>query len=243
MRGAAILIGSVLAMALAACNADAQEGTAETARRDFQVGQFQSISLTGSPDVIVTVGGAPSVRAEGDHRMVERLDIRVENGDLKIGYREGSNWSFGFTRDRHVTIHVTVPALAAATLTGSGDLRVDRVQGDRFVGTVTGSGDLAVAQLRAGEAVFTLTGSGGIQAVGGAQRSHVELAGSGDIDLGRFEIRDATVSLHGSGDVRAKAMEVARVTLMGSGDIAITGPARCQIDKRGSGDVTCGDQG
>jgi hypothetical protein len=240
MRGTAMLIGSALAMALAACSAGAKEGARETARRDFQVGQFQSISLTGSPDVVVTVGGAPSVRAEGDSRLVERLEITVENGDLRIGYRESSSWNFGFSSDRNVTIHVTVPSLAAATLTGSGEMRVDRVQGERFAGTVTGSGDLHVGQLRAAETAFSVTGSGAIQAAGTAQRSNIELAGSGDINLGNLEIRDATVSVHGSGDVTAKAMEAARVTLMGSGDVAITGPARCQIEKRGSGDVRCG---
>lgn len=244
MHGAAILIGSVLATALAACSAGAREGGGgETARRDFQVGQFQSISLTGSPDVVVTVDGAPSVRAEGDSRLVERLDIRVENGDLRIGYREGSSWSFGFSSDRRVTIHVTVPTLAAATLTGSGDIRVDRVEGERFVGSVAGSGDLHVGQLRTAEAVFSLTGSGAIKAAGAAERSNVELTGSGDVDLGALEIRDATVSVHGSGDVTAKAMQSARVMLMGSGGVAITGPARCQVEKRGSGDVRCGAQG
>lgn len=242
MRAAAILAASILAMAVAGCNARGHESEARTAQRTFPVGPFQSVSLTGSPDVIVTVGGAPSVRAEGDARLVERLEIRVENGDLKIGYRESNSWSFGFSRDRNVTIHVTVPALAAATLTGSGDMRVDRVQGERFIGTVTGSGDLEVGQLRTGEAVFNLTGSGGIRAAGAAERGHVELQGSGDIELGGLEIRDATVSLHGSGDVTAKAMQAARVTLMGSGDVAITGPARCQIDKRGSGDVHCATQ-
>ncbi|HEX8215904.1 MAG TPA: head GIN domain-containing protein [Allosphingosinicella sp.] len=245
MRGIFILTASALSLALAACSAGAREsdGEARTASRDFQVGAFRSVSLTGSPDVVVTVGGTPSVRAEGDARLVERLDIRVEDGDLKIGYRERNSWSFGFHRDRHVTIHVTVPALAAATLTGSGDMRVDRVQGDRFVATVTGSGDLEVGQLRAAEAVFTLTGSGAIRARGSAQRSHVELAGSGDVDLAGLEIRDAVVSLHGSGDVSANATGAARVTLMGSGDVSITGPARCQIEKRGSGEVHCAAQG
>jgi hypothetical protein len=245
MRGIYILAASAIGLALAACSAGAREGDGEqrTARRDFQVGEFRSVSLTGSPDVVVTVGGAASVRAEGDARLVERLEIRVEDGDLKIGYRERSGWSFGFHHDRNVTIHVTVPALAAATLTGSGDMRVDRVQGERFVGTVTGSGDLQVGRLQTAEAVFTLTGSGGIRAAGTAQRSHVELAGSGDVNLGGLEIRDAVVALHGSGDIIANATGAARVTLMGSGDVAITGPARCQIDKRGSGEVSCAAQG
>lgn len=244
MRGIFILTASALGLALAACSAGAREGEDEprTARRDFQVAEFRSVSLTGSPDVVVAVGGAPSVRAEGDARLVERLEIRVEDGDLKIGFRESNSWNFGFSRDRHVTVHVTVPALAAATLTGSGDMRVDRVQGDRFAATVTGSGDLEIAQLRAGEAVFSLTGSGAIRARGTAQRSHVELAGSGDVDLAALEIRDAVVSVHGSGDVTANATGAARVTLMGSGDVSITGAARCQIDKRGSGDVRCAAQ-
>lgn len=243
MRKAAIVAISVLAGAVSGCQAGAQESEGRSARRDFRVGAFQSISLTGSPDVIVTVGGAPSVRAEGDARLVERLDIRTEDGDLKIGVREGSSWSFGFSRDRGVTVHVTVPALQAATVTGSGDIRVDRIQGERFVGTVTGSGDLEVAQMRAGEAVFSLIGSGAIRAAGAAERSHVELQGSGDVDLGALEIREAVVALHGSGDVTARATGAARVTLLGSGDVAITGPARCQIDKRGSGDVHCGARG
>lgn len=239
MRGAAILSASVLA--LAGCNAGAGDGgSGETARRDFRIGPFQSVSLTGSPNVIVTVGGAPSVRAEGDSRLLERLDVRTEGGDLKIGYREASSWSLGFGHDRSVTVHVTVPALAAASLTGSGDMRVDRVQGERFVATVTGSGDLDIGRLRAGEAVFSLTGSGGIRAVGAARRSRIELAGSGDVALGDLEIRSAVVSLRGSGDVTARAMETAQVTLMGSGDVEVTGPARCQVDKRGSGDVRCG---
>lgn len=245
MRGDGMTAVSLLAMALAACSAGAQEGEARgrTAQRSFQVAPFQSISLTGSPEVVVTVGAAPSVRAEGDARRVERLDIRVEGGELRIGYRHDSSWSFGFGRRRGVTIHVTVPSLAAATITGSGDMRVDRVQGDRFVGTVTGSGDLAVGQVQTGEAVFSVTGSGGIRAAGRAQRSHVELMGSGDVELGALEVRDATVSAHGSGNVTARAMESARVTLMGSGDVAITGPARCRVEKRGSGDVRCGAQG
>jgi hypothetical protein len=241
MRNAAILLASVLGMAAAGCSAGAHEGQGggATARRNFPVGAFQSVSLTGSPDVIVTVGGQPSVRAEGDARLVERLEIVVENGDLKIRMRDSSGWHFGFSHDRGVTVHVTVPALAAATLTGSGDIRIDRVQGERFAGTVTGSGDLAVQQMRANEAAFTVTGSGGITAAGAAQRTNIQLTGSGDIRLGALETRNTTVSLQGSGDVAAKAMDTAEVHLMGSGDVAISGTARCSIDKRGSGDVRC----
>jgi hypothetical protein len=79
----ALILGS--ALMLGACNisADAQEapgGGGGTAKRDFQVGAFDKVSLAGSHNVVVTVGGAPSVRAEGDPKVLDRLDIRVDGG-------------------------------------------------------------------------------------------------------------------------------------------------------------------
>jgi hypothetical protein len=178
MRYGAMLMASALAAAVAACSAGAQEGERPTAQRDFRVGPFHSISLTGSPDVIVTVGGPYSVRAEGDARMVERLEIAAENGDLRIGYRESSGWGFPFGSRGGTAIHITLPALQGATITGSGDIRVNQVRGDRFAATVTGSGDLEIERLETGEAAFAVTGSGAIRAAtGSAQRANIQLQG------------------------------------------------------------------
>ncbi|HEY0011505.1 MAG TPA: head GIN domain-containing protein [Allosphingosinicella sp.] len=245
MRGAAILTASMLCLAVTGCSAGAQgndqarQQARPSARRDFQVGQFQSLSLTGPSDVVVVVGGAPSVRAEGDAEMIERLEIAVVNGDLQIGFKDGSSFRSVFRSDRGVTVHVTVPSLAAANLTGSGDVRIDRVQGERFAGNLSGSGDIEIGQLRVGEAAFNLAGSGSIRAAGAAQRAALSLAGSGDMDLSRLESRNLAVSLMGSGDVNARATETAQVSLMGPGDVTVAGPARCRIEHRGPGNVRC----
>src|SRR5688572_21923064 len=105
MRGA-ILIPVLM---LGACSmGEASESKGEAGTRNFQVGAFDKISLLGSPNVIVTVGGAPSVRAEGDTRLLEKLEVKVENGTLQVGYKKG-NWSFGWRKDHGpVTVHVSV---------------------------------------------------------------------------------------------------------------------------------------
>src|SRR6185503_2280004 len=145
------------------CGAGARSGEGEAhARRDFQVGAFDRINLAGSPDVIVAVGGRPSVRAEGDAETIERLEIAAENGELRIGMRPGggSGW---FGHHRGVTVHVTVPSLQAASIGGSGDIHIDRVEGPRFAAQIGGSGGLDVANLRVAEASFAVRGSGGIR--------------------------------------------------------------------------------
>lgn len=238
----ALLIGTV--MLAAACNAGAQNGgqsgqastpSGGAATRNFQVAAFDKLSLSGSPDVVVAVGGQPSVRAEGNAADLDRLEIGVVDGELRIGLRPGS-----WTMHRGITVHVTVPALQAATLAGSGDITIDRVQGSAFAATVGGSGALDVGQLRVGNASFNLTGSGDIRAAGGARRANAALNGSGDLHLDGFETADATVSLVGSGGVALRATGTAAVQLTGSGDVNITGGARCTIAKTGSGEINCG---
>jgi len=241
---AALLLTS--ALALAACHhgdrdRDGKEGDHRVIQRGFQVGTFDRVALGGSHDVIVTVGGAPSVRAEGDAEAIDRLEIEVRNGELRIGSKKDGDWSFGFSHDRpRVTIHVTAPALAAASIGGSGDMRIDKVEGQSFAGSIAGSGDMDVAALRVGHADFSIAGSGGITTKGAAQTSNISIAGSGDIDAGGLESKTATISVMGSGDVHANATGTADVSVMGSGDVTVSGPAKCTIHKMGSGDVHCG---
>ena len=86
------LLVLVSALAVAACSAgnaqraEGDSGSRAQASRDFQAGAFDRIQLTGSPDLVVTVGGQPSIRAEGDAEMLERLEIVAENGQLRIAF-------------------------------------------------------------------------------------------------------------------------------------------------------------
>lgn len=232
--GAALLVG--------ACSGGHAEERDEgrTVQRDFPVGAFEQIALEGSHDVIVTVGGAPSVRAEGSERALERLEVVVENGQLHIRSRNRGNW---LTSGRHggsATLHVTVPSLTHAAVAGSGELRIDRIAGRSFDGFLAGSGDLAIAQMQVESASFDVAGSGNVRAAGTAGRTHISIAGSGDADLSGLQSRTAEATVHGSGDVRLHATESVDANVSGSGDITVTGGARCSIDKHGSGEVRCG---
>ena len=237
------------ALALAACSRggahDGRDGddftpSGKHGSRAFQVGGFDKIALRGPHDVIVTVGGAASVRAEGDTAMLERMEINVEGGELVIGSKRRNGWSWGGRGEKpKVVVHVTVPALAAASIEGSGDIRIDKVEGERFGGAIGGSGDLTIGSVRVRDADFSIAGSGGISARGTAERADISIAGSGDVDAGELLARTAKVSVMGSGDVRANASESAHVSVMGSGDVTMTGTAKCTVSKMGSGDVTC----
>lgn len=234
-------------LALAGCNmADAREGEEAVAsgsgtKRSFDVAAFDSVSLGGQHNVIVSVGPAPSVRAEGDPKALDRLEIKVRDGDLHIGQKDDRNFSLRLRRDRPaLTVYVTAPALKAAAIGGSGDMTIDKVEGKSFDAAIGGSGNLQVGTLQVEQASFSIGGSGSMRAAGSAGEADISIAGSGDVDLTALEARSADISVAGSGNVRLRATESADVSVVGSGDVAVDGPAKCSVSKMGSGDVRCG---
>lgn len=226
----AMMLGS------AACGTgNAVEGSGSGGSREYQVGTFDRVELGGHYDVRVTVGGAPSVRAEGDEAELERLEIAVVDGGLRIGSKPGSWTSTGRT-----VVHVTTPGLKAVDVAGSGTMEVGAFRTQRFQGEVAGSGNLVMKGLESEEASFDIAGSGNIRAAGRARAIDLDIAGSGDGQFGEFQAQDARVSMAGSGDAQVSASGTAAVSIVGSGNVGVTGGARCTVEKVGSGDVRCG---
>lgn len=227
------MIRSALTVAIAA--AASSVGAAE---RSFPVGNFDQIGLGGSPEVTVTTGKAASVRAFGDQRALDRLEIRVEGGKLSIGSKRGINWatwnSFGKVR-----IAVTVPMLRGVEVGGSGTVLVDRVKVPAFSVEIGGSGSVRIASLDTGKASFEVGGSGNVEAAGRCDSAQASIAGSGAVRIGGLRCQTLSVDVAGSGNVGAYATRSASVSIAGSGDVRVAGGARCAVSKHGSGSVDC----
>ena len=199
--------------------------------RTYDVEDFNSIRCTGPHDVIVRTGIAAAVRAEGEDDALDALDVLAEDGMLTIGGGR-SRGLFG-PRQGPVTIHVDVPSLRRAALAGSGDMKIDAVEGETFKAAVAGSGGLQVERLAVERAKFSLAGSGSVLASGRADRARASIAGSGSANLAGLESRTAKVSIAGSGNVQAHASETAKVMVAGSGNVRIVGGARCKVHPDG----------
>jgi hypothetical protein len=247
MKRSAIILGSVLLLGACGFSAGAKDGketsgtatSGEQIRRNYQVAGFDRVALAGPHNVIVTVGGAASVRAEGDSKLIERLEITVKDGELRIGEKDRSGFSWSSNNRQALTIYVTAPSLRSAAVAGSGDLKVDKVEGKTFAAAIGGSGNIDLPSMKVEEASFAIGGSGNIKAVGTAATSAASIGGSGDLDLAGFETRQTKVSIAGSGNVTARATEAADINIVGSGDVTLAGGAKCTISKMGSGEARC----
>jgi hypothetical protein len=226
-------------LVIALCGAAAVAVPAWAATRSFTVTGFEKVASAGSFDVIVTTGKGVSVRAEGEEKALDRLEIKVEDRTLKIGTKSRS-WSWGDSDMDKVRVYVTAPAITGAALAGSGDMRIDRLTGADAKLRVAGSGDLTVANVNAGAVGVSVAGSGNVAAVGKCTSVAVSVAGSGDVTMPDLKCETITAKVAGSGNVSGYATKAGTVSVAGSGDVRIGGGAKCKVSKVGSGDVVCG---
>lgn len=217
---------------------------ASAATRGYQVTDFTTLRVAGPFTVRVHTGGAPMVRATGPQAKIDRLAVEQHGDVLEIkpvrtqGWGQALEWS----KDELV-VEVSVHALAAASLTGSGDVTIDRARGDALALGLSGSGDLAAGDVQVRQLKLAATGSGDLTAAGRTQTVAATLNGSGDVHGDKLLADTASVNLVGSGDVAIGARRSAAVSIAGSGDVTVTGGARCTVTRAGSGDVSCAGGG
>src|SRR4051794_1033591 len=109
------------------------------AEREFEIGEFHRLEVSGPFDVEVETGGQPSLSATGPEWALDNLGVEHEGDRLFVGC-DGD-------MDGSVRVIITVPALAAVRMSGSGDVSIDRVKGDQFECSSSGSGDISVDEI------------------------------------------------------------------------------------------------
>ncbi|UZK64991.1 head GIN domain-containing protein [Sphingomonas sp. M1-B02] len=235
-----LLIAAILP--LAACQSSwEKEGQAAEVRgsgatRSFAASGFTGIALQGSDDVDVKIGATFSVTAEGAPETLDQLDIRIVDGTLRVGRKQSEGKEVD--DDKGARVHVVMPRLTSASVGGSGDLSVDKAEGE-FSGAVAGSGNLRIGQLSAGAATLSVAGSGDLNVSGTTSKLSASIAGSGDIDAKGLTATSADISIAGSGNLSGTVRGPASISILGSGDVELGGGARCSTSALGTGEARC----
>lgn len=192
------------------------EGSGVPATESRDVAPFAAVDLAGSNNVTIHVGGEQAVVVSADDNLVRHVTTRVEGGKLVIGTTSGS-----FTTKTPMNVDVTVPALHAVTLSGSGTVVADGIDAKRMT--------------------VALPGSGILRASGTATTLAVDHGGSGDAQLEGLVASDVRAVLGGSGRIVVTATKTLDATVTGSGAIFYRGdPAQVTTSVTGSGVVMRG---
>ena len=185
-------------------------GTVRTEARP--VSGFTGVTVGGSLDVDITIGGATKVEVIADDNLLPIIRTEVKGDQLVIDARDS------YSTRSDVLVRITVPRLAALSVSGAADGVVRGVAGDA----------LALA----------VSGSGSIKASGQTRRLSAQVSGSGDLHARDLRADTASASVSGSGDVDLTVRETLAASVSGSGSIDYWGkPGNVVRNISGSGTI------
>lgn len=203
-------------------------GVSGTAHRS--VAPFDRIEVGGDLDVEIDVGSDTRVTLTGDDNLLPIVETEVRGGTLHVRPEEKISPRVG------ISVTITTPSLEAASIGGSGDIRIRGVRSEAFEAGVHGSGSMNAAGAF-GDLVAAVSGSGELKMTGTAETVDAGVSGSGEIDLLAVQARAARVHVSGSGDATVHAVESLDARVSGSGGVRYAGAPSVRSHVSGSGRV------
>lgn len=205
------------------------------AEKAYDVSDFSRVDVSTGGTLVIESGDEPGFRVEGEDNIIERLEVKVVNGELRIGFEKSASYRL----TKPLKMHATARALDGIEISGSCDVRADRMDGDDLDIEIAGSGDVVVDGLSGERLDVEISGSGDIELVeGSVDAQSVEIAGSGDYDGSRIVTRSTEVSIAGSGIARVNATDSLAASIAGSGSIMYDGdPGSVSTSVAGSGSI------
>ena len=214
----ALLIGGlVIGAAVYGGDDESTDGSGVPAAETRSTPAFSAVHLSGTNEVRITVGPRRSVVVHADDNLVDQVSTTVEAGVLNVS-EQGS-----FTASSPMYVDVSVPALDAVTLTGTGAVSVQGIDTDLL------------------RVELPETGTGAVTATGSVRRLNARLGGTGDLQLSQLRADEADVTLSGTGRIETQVTGTLRATLSGDGAILYSGnPASVVENVTGTGAILPG---
>ena len=211
-------------------------GSGRIVEEKRDISGFAAIRISGPVNVELRASSVDSVVVKGDDNLLALITTRILTGErpvLEIGMRPATI----VRPTRAPTVIVEFRKIEDIAMSGSGNVRAERITGERFALSSAGSGDARITELETRQFAAVLAGSGDLLVGGNADEQAYRLDGSGDVNAAKLHGRRVKVAIAGSGDAIVHATEALDASVQGSGDVIYIGSPRVTQRVEGSGEV------
>lgn len=219
------------------------------------LGYFHSVHLGIRAEVHIKQSsgeGKSTVELKADEELKEAIEVKVDNGVLKIKLKEDASRKIKKeVCNRPIAINLTMSEVKEIEISGSGDVHgVGKLKSDDLKIQINGNGDVTFDDISPNGLNVAVFGSGDVSVHGNGKvkKGKIDIHGSGDVCTGDNVVSVMDINIMGSGDVNTSCSDELSISIMGSGDVNYSGTPKLKLNTSGSGEVNscdrsdCGDK-
>ena len=188
--------------------------TTNVVEESRDVGGFYEVELRGVGNLSIEQTGSESLTVEAEEGVLPKLTTEVVKDRLVIGPKPGTT----VQTTKPINYKLTVEALDALEVSGSGDVEAEDISTDR----------LAV----------TIGGAGNVKAGGEADKQEIDISGSGAYRAENLNSREAKIGVSGAGSAIVNVSEELDADVSGVGSVEYIGDPTVKRDASGAGRVS-----
>ena len=203
VAAAGLLIGLLAFVAIApGSNQALAQGEQKTLTTPME--PFTSIQINGGGSATLTFGPESSVTIEGNSLVVDRLDAKVENGELILG----SMLTVATAEVSDLTYTIVTPSISAIHLAGTISLDVPSLpaQDSLELGLTTGA-DVTIDGMQVGSVTGKLDLLSNAHLSGSADTMQLEVNNGSTLDAAGLQVGSADLVLNGMAEATVRVTD------------------------------------
>ncbi len=184
-----------------------------------EIVDVQNIDLTAPAQVFITQGDIETLEIETDDNLAPHFISTVENGTLKLGWRDGA-----YSTSSSLILRVSVKTLRNLRIAGAGQVIGKTLEVEALVIILSGAAKIELGQLEA--KALDLNGRGsGLVAIGGGkvEQQRIKLTGLASYQAVNMASQAASVKIMGSAQAALSVTEKLTYEIIGSGKLDYKG--------------------
>jgi len=193
-----------------------------------EVSDFDRVTLAGFGQLVITQGDQESLAIEASQDMLGRIETKVEDGRLVIGFkRTWMDWiddilTVGLS-GKPVRYNLAVKRLSNLLIMGAARVQITGLKTEQLAVDLRGTGEIRIASLDAERLDVRLPGAGAVRAAGRATEQTIAINGAATYEAGELKSQRVKATLHGVGSATVWAVEELDATIHGVGEVSYYG--------------------
>ena len=211
-----VIYSALLISGFIACETE-DHGPVQKFDKEFSVIDFDRLEIGSALNVSIEQSNMYSIKARGDRRNIDDLEVFKSGNTLIIKFDENAN------RIHETYITITMPRLEGVNFSGASTSKIDGFESDEELDLYISGG--SVCQLTAGyrEINLSLSGASNLLMSGLGDQINAEISGASVLTAFDYPVREADVNVSGASNGKVTVTDELTAIAEGSSSLIYRG--------------------